>query len=243
MIAYKDLETSQCYLERMKDSEPGLKYHLRQFQSRTQPSKMRDKPRTMYISDNNLSKFEVSVKCILFLEGRWLKISYQKLTPWSTVFLEKLIVTEVFNKFPAFYGTPKFTTLFTRARHWSLSWTRYIQFPPYISKIPFNITVPFTFTPSKWSLRFRFLKKKVRFPGLSRARYMSCPSHLDLVTLTTFGEECKSWNPSFSSSPTSCYFLPRISKYSSQLPVLIHRHFILIPWGGTPSFIPIQNNR
>jgi hypothetical protein len=35
--------------------------------------------------------------------------------------LEKLIVSQPVNKFPAFYGTRRFITAFTRARHLSLS--------------------------------------------------------------------------------------------------------------------------
>ena len=58
MIAYKDLVRMECYLERMKDSKGGLEHKPRQ----SQDSKMRDKPRTMYVSDNNLSKYEVSNK-------------------------------------------------------------------------------------------------------------------------------------------------------------------------------------
>jgi hypothetical protein len=46
------------------------------------------------------------------------------LTPQSRVFLEKLIV----KKFPAFHGTGRFITVYTRARHWSLTSTRWIQF-------------------------------------------------------------------------------------------------------------------
>jgi hypothetical protein len=33
-------------------------------------------------------------------------------------------------KFPAFYGTLKFITMFTRAYYWSLSWARWIQSTP-----------------------------------------------------------------------------------------------------------------
>jgi len=43
------------------------------------------------------------------------------LTPWSTVLLEKLTVFQLVKKFPAFYGTRRFITAFTSARHLSLS--------------------------------------------------------------------------------------------------------------------------
>ena len=43
------------------------------------------------------------------------------LTPWSRVLLEKLTGLQLVKKFPAFYGTRKFITVFTSARHLSLS--------------------------------------------------------------------------------------------------------------------------
>jgi len=43
------------------------------------------------------------------------------LTPCSTVLLEKLTVSELVKKFPAFYGTRRFITAVTSARHLSLS--------------------------------------------------------------------------------------------------------------------------
>jgi hypothetical protein len=47
------------------------------------------------------------------------------LTPWSRVVLEKLTVTHLLKKFPSFYGTRKSITVFTRARHWSVSWATF----------------------------------------------------------------------------------------------------------------------
>jgi hypothetical protein len=46
-------------------------------------------------------------------------------------FLQTQIVLQLVNKFPAFYGTRRFITAFTRARHLSLSWARSIQSTPY----------------------------------------------------------------------------------------------------------------
>ena len=43
------------------------------------------------------------------------------LTPWSRVLLEKLIGFAANQEIPAFYGTPKFITVLTSARHLSLS--------------------------------------------------------------------------------------------------------------------------
>jgi hypothetical protein len=40
----------------------------------------------------------------------------------SRVLLKKLTVTQLLNKFPAFYGTRSFISVFTTVRLWSLSW-------------------------------------------------------------------------------------------------------------------------
>ena len=58
------------------------------------------------------------------------KIQQHLLTPCSTVLLEQLTGSQLVNKFPAFYGTRRFTTAFTSARHLSLSWASSIQFLP-----------------------------------------------------------------------------------------------------------------
>jgi hypothetical protein len=51
-------------------------------------------------------------------------------TPWSIVLLQKLRVTQLVKKYPTFYGTQSFITVFTRACHWSLFWARYVQSTP-----------------------------------------------------------------------------------------------------------------
>ena len=54
------------------------------------------------------------------------------LTTWGRVLLEKLILLLLVKKFPAFYGTRRCTTEFTRGRHLPLSWARSVQsMPPY----------------------------------------------------------------------------------------------------------------
>jgi len=50
-----------------------------------------------------------------------------RMTPWSRVLLEKLTVAQPVKTFPAFYGTWRFITVFTRAHHWPVSWARCIQ--------------------------------------------------------------------------------------------------------------------
>jgi len=43
------------------------------------------------------------------------------LTPWGRILLEKLTGFQLVKKFPAFYGTRRFITALTIARHLSLS--------------------------------------------------------------------------------------------------------------------------
>jgi hypothetical protein len=47
--------------------------------------------------------------------------------PWSTVLLENLIASRLVKKFPVFYGTRRFITVFTRARSSKLYSARWIQ--------------------------------------------------------------------------------------------------------------------
>jgi hypothetical protein len=48
-------------------------------------------------------------------------------TPWSKVLLEKLTGSQVVKKFSKCFGTRRFITKFTSARHLSLSWASSIQ--------------------------------------------------------------------------------------------------------------------
>jgi hypothetical protein len=47
--------------------------------------------------------------------------SYSLTHSWSRALLEKPPIVQLLKSFPAFYGTRKFITVFTRALHWSLS--------------------------------------------------------------------------------------------------------------------------
>ena len=81
------------------------------------------------------------------------------LTQCSRVLLEKLTVSQLVKKFPAFYGTRTFITAFTSARLLSLSRASQVQLMPHPShflKIHFNIFSPSTPWSSKWSISLRF---------------------------------------------------------------------------------------
>jgi len=66
-------------------------------------------------------------------------------------------------------------TIFTRAHHWSVSWTWWLQFPSYISRICFNITLSSTSGSSKRCLPFRFSTIVLYAFLPSYAYNMSCP--------------------------------------------------------------------
>jgi len=76
---------------------------------------------------------EVCKAFCLFLSDiklRIRKIGYSLtylLTPWSRVLLEKLTGSEASQGIPRIFGTRKFITVLTSARHLSLSWANSIQ--------------------------------------------------------------------------------------------------------------------
>jgi hypothetical protein len=68
-----------------------------------------------------------------------------RLTPWCRDLLEKLTVIHLVKKSPAFYGTRRFITIFTRSHHWSLFWARWIQTTT-LHYIPLNFFFPLAST-------------------------------------------------------------------------------------------------
>ena len=102
------------------------------------------------------------------------------LTAWSTV-LEKLTGSQPV-KFPTFYGTRRFITPLTRARHLFLSSASSIQSMPPTSHflmIHLNIILPFMPGSPKWSLSLRFPHQKnpVYASSLPHTCYIPRPSH------------------------------------------------------------------
>jgi hypothetical protein len=55
------------------------------------------------------------------------KRTAEELILWSWVFREKPPVAHLLRNFPTSHGARFFIILFTRARHWSLSWVKWIQ--------------------------------------------------------------------------------------------------------------------
>ena len=126
------------------------------------------------------------------------------LTPWSRVLLEKLTGFQLVKKFPTFYGTWRFITAFTNARHLSLSRAASIQFiPPHptswrsiaIFSSRLCLGLPCGLFPS--GSPTKTLYTHLLFP--IRA---TCPAHLillDFITRTILGEEYRSLSSSLCS--------------------------------------------
>jgi hypothetical protein len=97
----------------------------------------------------------------------------------SRVLPEQVPGPQLSKKFPAFYGTRRFTTAFKRVLLLFLSRARSIHFiaPTHFLKIYFNIIVTLRPTSSKWSLSLRSLHKiPVRASTVSHTCHMPHPS-------------------------------------------------------------------
>ena len=122
------------------------------------------------------------------------------LTPLSRILLEKLSGSQLVKNLPAFYGTRRFITAFTRARHLSLSWARSIQsmYPTLLPEDNLNITLPSMPESSEWSLSLRFPHQNPVYTShlpicATRSFHLI---RLDLTTRIKFGEEYRSLNSS-----------------------------------------------
>jgi len=77
--------------------------------------------------EQGFSGIRVFPKCVLYcsthiigLDIKLLQIEIYLLTPASEVLLVKVIEAQLEEKFPAFYGTGRFISMFTRALHWNV---------------------------------------------------------------------------------------------------------------------------
>jgi hypothetical protein len=101
-------------------------------------------------------------------------------------FLRSLTGLKLLKKFPAFYGTRKFDTAFTRARHLFLSWARLIHSIPLHPTCWRSILIPSQLCLGLPSglLPLGFPTKTLYAPLLSPVR-AACPAYLSLHDLVT----------------------------------------------------------
>jgi hypothetical protein len=148
---------------------------------------------------------------------------------------EKLTVLTLVKKFPAFYGTQKFITVFTSVWHLSLPWTIWIHaLQSYLFGIHFN-----TVLHLRPGLPSGLLKPQPCMHFLFSTTRATRPAHLillDLITQTIPVEEYKSCSSSsWNFTPLSCYFLPFRSKYLPRHPLLKHPPPMYFPRCAVPS--------
>ena len=148
------------------------------------------------------------------------------MTPRSRVLREKLTVFQVVKKLPAFYGTGKFITAFTRARHLSLFSAKSNQSMPrhtlprrriLILSSHLLLGLPSGLFPSVFSIKILYT------PLFSHIRAM-CPTGLILLDLITRIIFCKEYK-SGSSSLCSLFHSPVIS-FLLHICVYIHKCYL-----------------
>jgi hypothetical protein len=146
------------------------------------------------------------------------------LTPCSRILPQKLIVTQVVEKFPGFYGTQRFIIVFTRARHWSLTWDRCIKS---VTSYPISLRSILIL-----SSHLRIGLQSGLFPSSlpMRAACLAILILLDFITPLVYGEAYKLWSTSLFSLLSDFYpFLPLRSEDFPQHPVLTHAPSVFVP--------------
>ena len=145
----------------------------------------------------------------------------------AAVLLEKLTVSQPVKKFPTFYGTRRFITAFTSARHLSLSWASSIQSMP-LHPTSWRSIILLS-SHLWWVLPSRLfplglsLQNPVYPSPLPHTCYMPRPSHSRFYPPNNIGRAVqiiKFLTMYF--SPLSCYLVPLRPKYSPQHPIPKH---------------------
>jgi len=137
------------------------------------------------------------------------RASVLKLTAWSRVLLEKLTGSQLLKKFPEFYGTRRFITAFTSARHLSLCDPD--RYSPcticHFLKIHLNIILPSKPVSFKWLFPSDFPTKTL-YTFLFSPKGAARPAlliRLDFITRIIMSEEYISLSSSFCSFKNHTY--------------------------------------
>jgi len=167
-----------------------------------------------------------------------------KPTPWRRVSLNKLIVPQLDKQLPAFYGTRRFVTAFTSARHLSLSWATLIQ--SILPQLTSLRSILILSSHLRLGLPSGLLpqvphQNPVCTSPLPHACHKPCPTHS-----SWFDHPNNIWweaqiirLPIMASPPLSCYLVLLRPKYSPQHPILEHPQPMFLPQCEWPSFIPL----
>jgi hypothetical protein len=132
---------------------------------------------------------------------------------------QKLIATQIVKKFPAFYGTRRFITVFTTARHKPISWARWIQSTPHHSMSLRSILMLSSHLRVGPYINEVFRSQDfVCISNRSHTCYMPRPSlsHHHNIWWSVQVMKFLIMHPAL----PSCHFLPLRSKYSPQHLVL-----------------------
>jgi hypothetical protein len=98
---------------------------------------------------------------------------------WSWALLEKPPIVQPLKNFPAFYGTQRFITVFTRALHWSLFWARSIQ------SIPSHPVSLRSICSPTYVLVFPMVSYLLAFPPVSYMHSFSPPFALHALPISS----------------------------------------------------------
>jgi hypothetical protein len=127
----------------------------------------------------------VVFECFVNVSPTWL-------TPCSQILPENPPVAQLLKNFQTFNGTRRFITVFTRIRHWSLSWASPIHTTPFYSlrsililSSHLRVGLPSDIIPSGFPT-------KILHAFFFSSMHATCPAHLiilDMVITVIFGEE------------------------------------------------------